>query len=161
MPPAADRNAKPGDNTNKKPDVRRERPLPSADDLDLTSSIVPTNPSASSASVGPGISRFVAVDLKLAGGSTPSTDGLKWLAEKGYRTILDLRESSEVPPTFIAQVTGMGLRYVALPIGLKTIDRDHVERFNFEMAAGEARPLFFFDSDGTRAARLVHPAHRQ
>jgi protein tyrosine phosphatase (PTP) superfamily phosphohydrolase (DUF442 family) len=149
-PPAADRSAKPAENADKKIDVRRDAPAPAADDLDLTSNVTP----AASPSIGPGINRFVAVDLKLAGGSAPSSDGLKWLADKGYRTVLDLRESSEVPPSFIAEVTGMGLRYVALPIGLKTIDRDHVDRFNFEIAAGEARPLFFFDADGTRAGAL-------
>jgi protein tyrosine phosphatase (PTP) superfamily phosphohydrolase (DUF442 family) len=100
------------------------------------------------------MTRFVAVDLKLAGGSTPSADGLRWLVEKGYRTILDLRESSEVSPSFIAEVTGLGLRYVALPLSLKTIDRAHFDRFNFEVASGDARPLFFFDSDGTRAGTL-------
>ena len=111
-------------------------------------------PRPRSASVGPGINRFVAVDLKLAGGSAPSSEGLKWLVDKGYRTVLDLRESSEVPSSFIAEVTGLGLRYVALPINLETIDRAHVDRFNFEVAAGEARPLFFFDADGTRAGAL-------
>src|SRR5262249_39196816 len=101
-----------------------------------------------------GLAHFVAVDLKLAGGSAPSSAGLKWLFEKGYRTLLDLRESSEVPSSFIAEVTKHGLRYVALPIGPNTIDRDHVARFNFELAAPEARPLFFFDSQGDRAGAL-------
>jgi protein tyrosine phosphatase (PTP) superfamily phosphohydrolase (DUF442 family) len=130
--------------------MRRDSSVPAADDLDLTSSLTAAGP----ASAAPGIKRFVAVDLKLAGGSAPSSEGLKWLAEKGYRTILDLRDSAEVPPSFIAEVTGMGLRYLALPVNLKAIDRDHVDRFNFEMAAGDARPLFFFDSDGTRAGTL-------
>ena len=125
---------------------------PAADDVDLTSTATPAGETSQPASVGTGIKRFVAVDLKLAGGSAPSSDGLKWLVEKGYRTVLDLRGSSEVPSSFITEVTSLGLRYVALPISLKTIDRDHVDRFNFEMAAGEARPLFFFDSDGTRTA---------
>ncbi len=118
----------------------------------MTSGLDSASQGSTSASVGPGLKRFVAVDLKLAGGSAPSTEGLKWLVEKGYRTVLDLRESSEVPSSFIAQVTGLGLRYVALPINLETIDRAHVDRFNFEVAAGEARPLFFFDADGARTA---------
>ncbi len=110
----------------------------------------------------PGIARFVAVDLKLAGGSTPSAAGLDWLVEKGYRTVLDLRESSEVSSAFIAEATNRGLRYVALPIGLKSLDRNHIDRFGDELAAAAARPLFFFDRDGTRAGamwyirRIVH-----
>ncbi len=92
--------------------------------------------------------------MKLAGGSLPSTAGLSWLAEKGYRTVLDLRESAEVSPVFIADAASKGLRYVALPINLKSLDADRLARFQFELAAPEARPLFFFDSDGTRAGAL-------
>jgi protein tyrosine phosphatase (PTP) superfamily phosphohydrolase (DUF442 family) len=134
--------------------VRTQSPVSSANELDLTSATIPPPEQSPSASVGPGIARFVAVDVKLAGGSAPNGAGLNWLVEKGYRTVLDLRESSEVPSSFIAEVTNLGLRYVALHISLKSIDRDHLGRFNFEIAAGEARPLFFFDSDGTRAGAL-------
>jgi protein tyrosine phosphatase (PTP) superfamily phosphohydrolase (DUF442 family) len=154
VPPAADRSEKPGSENDKKAAIKGESPAPAADDLDLTSGSSPATQPSQSASVGPGIKRFVAVDLKLAGGSAPSPNGLKWLVEKGYRTVLDLREPSEVPSSFITEVTSLGLRYVALPISLKTIDRAHVDRFHFEVAAGEARPLFFFDSDGTRAGAL-------
>ena len=154
VPPAADRNVKPGSESEKKAAVQGESPAPAVDDLDLTSGTSPGGQPSLSASVGPGINRFVAVDLKLAGGSAPAIDGLKWLVDKGYRTVLDLREPSEVPSSFITEATNLGLRYVTLPISLKTIDRAHVDRFHFEVAAGEARPLFFFDSDGTRAGAL-------
>jgi protein tyrosine phosphatase (PTP) superfamily phosphohydrolase (DUF442 family) len=154
VPPAAERKEKSGTQTEKKAAVKDESPAPAADELDLTSGSIPAVQLSPSVSVGPGINRFVAVDLKLAGGSAPASDGLKWLVDKGYRTVLDLRESSEVPSSFITEVTNLGLRYVALPISLKTIDRAHVDRFHFEIAAGEARPLFFFDSDGTRAGAL-------
>ncbi len=50
--------------------------------------------------------------------------------------------------------TRRGLRYIALPVNLKSIDRAHVARFNFELALSEARPLYFFDTDGTRAGTL-------
>ncbi len=105
-------------------------------------------------SVPPGIARFVAVNVKLAGGSTPSTAGLDWLVEKGYRTVLDLRDSSEVSPSFIAEATNRGLRYVALPVGLKSLDKSHVNRFRDELALAAAQPVFFFDKDGTRAGAL-------
>jgi protein tyrosine phosphatase (PTP) superfamily phosphohydrolase (DUF442 family) len=146
--------ARPLDNDAKKPEPPRESAAAPAKELDLTSATSPAPEPAQSASVGPGLARFVAVDLKLAGGSVPSGAGLDWLVEKGYRTVLDLRESPEVPSSFIAEVASRGLRYVALPIGLGSLDRDHVARFNFEIAAGDARPLFFFDSDGTRAGAL-------
>ena len=153
VPPAAQQPAaEPGAAAAKKADKKSEAPAPAANEIDLTSITLPAP--APAASVGPGLARFVAVDLKLAGGSLPSPASLDWLVEKGYRTLLDLRESSEVSPTFIADVTKRGLRYVALPIGPGSIDREHVRRFAFEIAAAEARPLYFFDSDGTRSGAL-------
>jgi protein tyrosine phosphatase (PTP) superfamily phosphohydrolase (DUF442 family) len=154
VPPAADQTAKPAPEDEKKPTVDGGSSALSAEPSDLTTAAAVSGQSSPPASAGPGPTRFAAVDLKLAGGSAPATDGLKWLVDKGYRTVLDLRESREVPPSFIAEVTNLGLRYVALPISLNTIDRGHVDRFNFEVATGEARPLFFFDSDGTRAGAL-------
>lgn len=109
---------------------------------------------AAPAGANTGIARFASVDLKLSGGSVPSTAGLAWLAEKGYRTILDLRESSEISSAFLAETAGHGLRYVALPVNLAKLDADRIARFQFELASPDARPLFFFDSDGSRAGAL-------
>ena len=101
--------------------------------------------------VAPGIRRFGGVESKLAGGSLPDSSGLDWLVEMGYKTVLDLREDSDLSPTFVADVARRGLRYVALPISLKTVDQEHVSRFQFEISLANARPLFFCDADGTRA----------
>ena len=46
----------------------------------------------------------------------PSATGLDWLAEKGYKTVLDLREEAEFSASFIADASRRGLRYVALPL---------------------------------------------
>jgi protein tyrosine phosphatase (PTP) superfamily phosphohydrolase (DUF442 family) len=152
--PAAERAARSSNESKQaRPDAEHSvRPL--ATEPDPNGAAGPAPEFGPSASVGPGLAHFVAVDLKLAGGSAPSSAGLKWLFEKGYRTVLDLRESSEVPSTFIAEVARYGLRYVALPIGPSTLDADHVARFQFELAAPEARPLYFFDSQGDRAGAL-------
>ncbi len=150
-PPAAQRETKPPDNV--KTSARLES-SPRESELEVSAASGPPPDPSPAASDGPGVARFVAVDLKLAGGSAPTTAGLRWLSEKGYRTLLDLRETSEVPPTFISEVSNQGLRYIALPISKKTIDRDHVARFNFEMAAADSRPLFFFDADGSSAGAL-------
>src|SRR5207247_1907163 len=81
--------------------------------------------------VAPGIiRRFQVLEPRLAGGSLPSAAGLDWLAETRYKTILDLRETSDVQPSFIADVTNRGLRYVALPIGVTKLDSAHVSRFH-------------------------------
>ena len=106
------------------------------------------------ASAALGINRFVAVDLKLAGGSAPSTVGLGWLAEKGYKTLLDLRDTSEFNASFIGEAAKRGLRYVSFPTDLENLDREHFERFSAELALNDARPLFFFDHDGSRAGAM-------
>jgi hypothetical protein len=102
----------------------------------------------------PGIKRLVAVEMKLAAGSAPTREGLDWLAEKGYKTLLDLRESAEIESSFIADVDSRGMRYVALPMNVNKLDADHVARFNFELSTAQARPLYFFDADGTRPGAL-------
>jgi protein tyrosine phosphatase (PTP) superfamily phosphohydrolase (DUF442 family) len=159
VPPAAQPGAEPppaaaAPASTKKPDKTAEGAPAAANEIDLTSITLPAPDSAASANAGPGLARFVSVDVKLAGGSLPTTASLDWLVDKGYRTLLDLRESSEASPAFIAEVTKRGLRYVALPIGPGSIDPEHVRRFAFEIAAADARPLYFFDSDGTRPGAL-------
>ncbi len=125
-------------------------PAPAAETLaDLAA-----RPASAEVSVAPGIRRFAGVESKLAGGSLPTTAGLDWLAEKGYRTILDLRENTDSHPDFLAEVTNRGMRYLALPLSLKTVDADHVSRFLFEVSLADARPLYFCDTDGTRAGAL-------
>jgi protein tyrosine phosphatase (PTP) superfamily phosphohydrolase (DUF442 family) len=148
----------------RKPDATAPAPTPAGDhltgrspresELSLAATSQPAPDPALAAGEARGIAQFAAVDLKLAGGSVPSPAGLDWLAEKGYKTLVDLRESSEVTPSFIAEATGRGLRYIALPVNLKTLGKAQLDRYNFELAAADARPLYFFDSKGTRAGAL-------
>jgi protein tyrosine phosphatase (PTP) superfamily phosphohydrolase (DUF442 family) len=104
--------------------------------------------------VVPGLRRFSVLEPKLAGGSLPSTVGLDWLAEKGYKTLVDLREPSEVQSSFLAEVSKRGMRYISLPISLTSVDHDHINRFHFELSLADARPVYFFDAEGNRAGML-------
>ena len=106
------------------------------------------------ASVAIGIARFRVVDAQLAGGSFPSAGGWAWLAEKSYRTVLDLREPDQFRPDDLAAIAHQGLRYIALPVTPAGINADLLKRFDRELAQAEARPLYFCDADGTRAATL-------
>ncbi len=105
-------------------------------------------------SVAVGIAHFQVVDRQLAGGSYPSAPGLAWLAEKSYRTILDLREPGQVHAEDFAAVAHQGLRQVYLPVAETSLDGALIKRFEAELAAVEARPLYFCDADGSRAALL-------
>jgi hypothetical protein len=100
------------------------------------------------------IPHFSTVQPRLAGGGAPTKEGLDWLAEKGYQTLLDLREPAEVGPDFIAEVAKRKMRYVALPISLSNLDISQIERYQNELNDAAARPLYFFDVDGSRAGFL-------
>ena len=102
----------------------------------------------------PGILRFHAVEPQLAGGSFPDAGGWAWLAEKRYRTVLDLREAGQMGPNDLAAISHEGFRYIAMPVTAKGIDADLLRRFDRELAQSDARPLFFCDADGTRPAAL-------
>jgi len=120
----------------------------------------PSAPMPGEISLAPGIRRFSGVDSKLAGGSLPTPAGLDWLAEKGYRTILDLRPDTDISAAFIAEVARRNMRYIALPMTLKTFDVEHVNRFRFETSLADARPLYFCDAQGDRAGALWYIQRR-
>ncbi len=122
---------------------------------DLIDPVMPVPvPAAEARSAAPGIRLFAAIEPKLAGGSLPTPAGLDWLAEKGYKTILDLCESGDVQTSYASDVTSRGLRYVALPMSLKTVDSRHLDLFSAELSLSEARPLYFCDTTGDRAGVL-------
>ena len=105
---------------------------------------VPTPADTATIGAAPGIKRFKAVDLKLAAGSFPNGDGLAWLAEKGYRTVLDLREPAEVRSGDVAAVNHQALRYVALPVSESSLSVETFKRFEAELAQSGARPALLF-----------------
>ena len=109
---------------------------------------------ATSTRATPGMSRSASVAPAVGGGSLPSAEGLAWLKEKGYRTLVDLRPRSEVDPTFPDQVTDNGMLYVPIPFSLDTINATRLARFNDLMSQADQRPLYFCDGDGRRAGLI-------
>jgi hypothetical protein len=101
-----------------------------------------------------GIRAFYSVAPLLAGGSIPEDSGWSWLADHGYRTVLDLRPVDQIRPADFAASNRLGLRHVLLPMTPGAIDATLVSRFEEEIALESARPLFFCDTDGSLAAAL-------
>ena len=99
----------------------------------------------------PGLHRFASIAPLVGGGSSPSIEGLDWLKEKGYRTFLDLRKGSEVEPNFVDAVNDRGMVYISLPILATRLDPSRLARFDDLISHADNRPLFFCDTDGTRA----------
>jgi protein tyrosine phosphatase (PTP) superfamily phosphohydrolase (DUF442 family) len=105
-------------------------------------------------SLAEGIARFKVVEPQLAGGSLPAPAGWTFLAEKGYRTVLDLRPREMAQPGDDAAALHAGLRYVVLPVTPEEIGETLLKRFDDEIAQAGNRPLYYFDADGSRAAVL-------
>lgn len=114
----------------------------------------PSIPDDVQAWAAPGIRSFSGVGPQLAAGSFPEKPGWEYLAQKGYRTLLDLRDASQIRPEDLAEVNHWGLRYVMLPTPIDQLNPDSFRRFQEEIDQAGARPLYFCDADGSRAAAL-------
>ena len=89
----------------------------------------------------------------------PNGDGLAWLREKGYRTLVDLRDPVEVHQSEVDTLSHLGLKHIKVPIDPKQIDTDAIAKFESALADADARPVYFFDTDGNRAG-LAWYLHR-
>jgi protein tyrosine phosphatase (PTP) superfamily phosphohydrolase (DUF442 family) len=137
--------------------VERSKPAPSVPRVALApvaAAELPPRSAPRPLSLAEGIARFKVVEPQLAGGSLPTAPGWSFLAEKGYRTVLDLRPRAEVRTGDDAAAHHVGLRYVVLPVTPETLDAQLLKQFEEEIELAGNRPLFFFDTDGSRAAVL-------
>ncbi|MEO6810927.1 MAG: hypothetical protein ABI353_17585, partial [Isosphaeraceae bacterium] len=134
-------------------------PSPAEADADPEIIVPPPQPTAGSLGAAPGISRFKAVKAGLAGGDVPKADGWAWLASLGYKSVLDLRQRGEVQPADLAEIDQNGLIRISLPVSLETLDEKHLEQFENLVSQQGLRPLYFFDTDGVRAAALWYVHH--
>ncbi len=155
VPPPADQVTLPGPepgSTGSPPSPPQESTAQPATEPSTTNPN-PTDAAGSQVSLAPGFRSFVDVAPRLAGGSLPTTSGWEWLAQQGFRTVLDLRPSADVRREDLAAINASGLRYVALPIENQSIDDPKtLARFASEINQEPAQPLYFFDTDGARAS---------
>ncbi len=100
----------------------------------------------------PELPRLIAVAPQLAAGSFPDADGWRFLREKGYRTILDLRPISEMRHEDLLASRASEINHPLLPIQRDQLDLDTIKWFEQEINYKPARPLYFCDSDGTTSA---------
>lgn len=106
-----------------------------------------------------GIRRFRTLDSGVAGGSLPNRDGLGWLRDKGYRTVVDLRAPTEIQQEEVDELNRLGLRHVRVPFDPKKLDAAVLARYEGVLDDAKSRPVFFFDTDGNRAG-LAWYLHR-
>ena len=118
-------------------------------------SLVETPPTEDAGlSAAPGISRYKVMEGFLAAGGLPTLKGWAFLHQTGYKNVIDLRERSEVKDEELAAAEQAGLIYTSLPITAEKLDLRRFEQFQSLLANAGARPLYFFDADGSRPAAM-------
>jgi protein tyrosine phosphatase (PTP) superfamily phosphohydrolase (DUF442 family) len=109
-------------------------------------------PTPSATNKPPGLPYYTAVEPNLAVGGQPTAEGLRWLKQRGFRTVLNLRAA----PTSDEAATArqLGLQYRQLPVKPDAITRDLVERFNTLADDAAYRPLYIHDESGAVVGAL-------
>ena len=81
------------------------------------------------ASSVPGVRNFDQVDQNVYRGGQPTTEGFRYLASLGVKTVIDLRESGERSQQEEKAVTGAGMKYFNVPMsGLTPPSTDEITR---------------------------------
>ena len=152
LDPPTDLTAQPTTTTSK---PSTDKPVSSSPRVTSLSVPDAVNLAAPATSQTPGIRTFKVVEPRLAGGSLPSEAGWTWLADQGYKTVLDLRPRDTVRSSDVASINATGIHHVPLPMAENDLDKPaQLERFIAEISKEPSRPIFFFDTDGSRAATL-------
>jgi protein tyrosine phosphatase (PTP) superfamily phosphohydrolase (DUF442 family) len=101
-----------------------------------------------------GITNYAQVKEGVSAGLRPDLDGLDWLASKGVKTVLFLRDGKEDDSSDRKQVEKRGMRYVSLNVTPEAVNPELVTEFNRMVNDGTGRPLFVYDLTGTQAGAM-------
>lgn len=100
------------------------------------------------------VPQFAEVRPGLASGQKPFAEGLSWLRDKGYRTVLHVRSPGEDDTAARRQFEAKGFTYLSLEVSPQTLNRETVARFNRIVGDPANRPLFVYDRDSSLAGGL-------
>ena len=110
----------------------------------------PQSPPAQEQPTGPvDVPGFVVVKKDIATGQKPFTDGVPWLRDRGYRTVLHVRQPGEDDAAARRQFEASGFRYLSLEVSPLTLSKAIVDRFNRLVGDPANLPLFVYDRDSS------------
>lgn len=90
----------------------------------------------------------------VASGLRPFPDGISWLKDQGYTTVLHLRAPGEDNAAARRQFEKKGLTYLSLETSPARLNREVYEQFTRLVTDSKLQPLFVFDKDGSLAGGL-------
>jgi hypothetical protein len=108
-----------------------------------------------------GIPQFALAEDQVATGLKPMLDGVDWLQQNGYRTVLHLRQPGEDDAAERKLFEMRGLKYLSLELSPQTLSRTVVDEFDRIVADRGNRPLFIYDKDGVLTGGLWYLHFRQ
>jgi len=104
-----------------------------------------------------GISTFARLDTTIACGGATSVDAVPELKKMGFRSIINVRRSSEAGADVDAEglaAKTAGLRYIHLPFDPQSPDPMLIDNFIAAVTAPENQPAYIHCAAGGRAAAL-------
>ena len=100
------------------------------------------------------IPQFVQAKTRVATGQQPFPDGVIWLQNEGYHTVLHVHAPGESDTAAQRIFEKRGLRYVSIEVGPRNLTKEIVEQFNKNVNDEANQPLFVFDRDSSLAGAL-------
>jgi hypothetical protein len=100
------------------------------------------------------IARFAMARPRVASGLQPGLEGITWLEDHGYRTVLHVRGPSEDDVAARRLFDRHRLRYMSLAVSPTTLNRDVFEQFTKIVTDEGNAPLFVYDRDSSLTGGL-------
>jgi hypothetical protein len=111
------------------------------------------NPPAEDNVLPVAIPQFAFARKNVASGQKPLSEGIDWLRQKGYRSVLHLVAPGEDDTAARRQFEAKGLRYQSLEVSPLTLEKS-VDAFNRIVADKAELPLYVYDRDSSLAGGL-------
>jgi uncharacterized protein (TIGR01244 family) len=105
----------------------------------------------------PSLPNYVELSSRIGTGGQPTDAGMKQLAEKGYKSIINLRTSGEGVDLAAEerQAMQLGLRYYMVPFNAKEPSEEQALAFCALMSALKENKVFVHCGSGVRVASLM------
>ena len=115
---------------------------------------LPTDANTASPALPVGIQQFNIVKDKLAAGLKPDLDGLGWLKDNGYATIVHVRGKGEDDVADRRAVEIKDIKFFSIELSAQDLSKDSVDEFSRIIGDTTLAPVFVYDKDGIAAGAL-------
>lgn len=93
---------------------------------------------------------FKAISASIAVGSDAQPEALKIIAQKGYKTVIDLCTAAEGNQLDGSEVKNLDLEYVNIPVSPKNLTVETLETFK-QVVKASPQPIYIYCASGLRA----------